>query len=151
LGNYGFDNLTAGASYAVTPTGSFSPSSQTLNSLTVNATADFKATSSIPSQCSTAGFAAATNFAAGPGTHSVAEADFNGDGKLDLAVGTVASQNVSILLGSGTGTFVAGGNFVAGSQAASAAVGDFNRDGKLDLAIANLGSNNVSILLGTGT
>ncbi len=48
LGNYSFGNLAAGANYVVTPAGSFTPSSQTLNNLAVNATANFKAAPSIP-------------------------------------------------------------------------------------------------------
>ena len=77
--------------------------------------------------------------------------DFNGDGKLDLAVANFSSNNVSILLGTGTGSFSAATNFAAGTGPFSVAVGDFNGDGKLDLAVANRNSNNVSILLGTGT
>src|SRR5437588_11832530 len=79
LGNYRFDNLAAGASYMVTPSGSFTPSSQTFSNLTANATANFKVAPSIPPQCNTAGFAAATNFATGSQPLSVAVGDFNGD------------------------------------------------------------------------
>src|SRR5207247_5690349 len=87
---------------------------------------------------------------------SVAVADFNGDGKLDLAVANSnTGSNVSILLGKGDGTFQAAMNFPmnvpVGSAPFSVAVGDFNGDGKLDLATANEGSANVSILLGDGT
>ena len=81
----------------------------------------------------------------------MAVGDFNGDGKLDLAVANVGSNNVSILLGTGTGSFGAATNFGVGSDPFSVAVGDFNGDGKLDLAVANFNSDNVSILLGTGT
>ena len=73
--------------------------------------------------------------------------DFNGDGKLDLAVANADSNNVSILLGTGTGSFGAATNFGVGTGPRSVAVGDFTGDGTLDLAVANLGSNNVSILL----
>ncbi|MFN2511681.1 MAG: Calx-beta domain-containing protein [Pyrinomonadaceae bacterium] len=48
LGNYGFGTLPAGANYAVTPVGGFSPSILFFNSLSTNATADFKAMPSIP-------------------------------------------------------------------------------------------------------
>jgi hypothetical protein len=77
----------------------------------------------------------------------VAVGDFNGDGKLDLAVANENSHNVSVLLGNGSGGFGPATNFAAGAPF-SVAVGDFNGDGKLDLAIANAGSNNVSVLLG---
>src|SRR3989442_424584 len=52
--------------------------------------------------------------------------DFNGDGKLDLAVAN--GDTISILLGAGNGTFAAAGNFSIGTnpQASALAVGDFN-------------------------
>ena len=52
------------------------------------------------------GFGAATNFERWPTRlDSVAVGDFNGDGKQDLAVANVDSNNVSILLGNGAGSF----------------------------------------------
>ncbi len=147
LGNYSFSNLTAGANYVVTPAGSFTPSSQSFSNLTSNATANFKAAPSIPSQCNTASFGAATNFAAGSGPIAVAVGDFNGDGKLDLAVANNSSANVSVLLGAGSGNFGAPMNLSVGSQPLAVAAADFNGDGKLDLAVAN---NNV-VMLGDGT
>ena len=89
-------------------------------------------------------------FATGSGPSSVVTPDFNGDGKLDLAVANSGSNNISILLGNGDGTFQPALNQSAGSGPASMAVGDFNGDGKLDLAVANSGSNNVSVFLGKG-
>ena len=70
---------------------------------------------------------------------------------MDLAVTIPLSNNVSILLGTGTGSFGTATNFAVGSFPISVAVGDFNGDTILDLAVANSGSNNVSILLGNGT
>jgi Tol biopolymer transport system component len=148
-GDYSFANLTTGDNYLVAPTGSFSPSSQTFNNLTVNAAANFKSAPSIPPQCSTPSFAPATNVATGD--LSVAIGDFNGDGTLDLVVAHSGSSNISVSLGTGTGSFSAATNFVVGSLPVSIAVKDFNGDGKLDLAVANSGTNNISILLGTGT
>ena len=67
----------------------------------------------------------------------MAVADFNGDGKHDLATANSFSDNVSVLLGNGDGTFQAAANFAAGNGPWSVAVGDFNGDGKPDLAVAN--------------
>src|ERR1035437_8509611 len=66
---------------------------------------------------------------------SVAVGDFNGDGKLDLAVDNAGSPGtVSVLLGNGDGTFQAPINSPTGTSSRSLVVGDFNGDGKLDLA-----------------
>ena len=90
--------------------------------------------------------------AAGTNPLSVAVGDFNLDGKPDLAVANVDSNNVTILLGNGIGGFTqpAGSPVGAGTGPLSVAVGDFNLDGKPDLAVANAGGG-VTILLGNGT
>ncbi|SRR6266498_2385977 len=98
----------------------------------------------------TVSFGAKTDFGTGDRPHSVAVGDFNGDGKLDLAVANFDSNTVSILLGTGTGSFGAKTDFGTGRGSNSVAVGDFNGDGKLDLVAASGGAT-VSILLGTGT
>jgi uncharacterized repeat protein (TIGR01451 family) len=103
---------------------------------------------------------AAASPATGSGPISMAVADFNGDGNLDLAVpsdcgssGTCTTNGaVTILLGDGTGNFTASTSMAAtGLRPYGVIVGDFNGDGKPDLAIANNDSNTLSILLGDGT
>jgi FG-GAP-like repeat/FG-GAP repeat len=98
-------------------------------------------------------FSSSNSFAVGvsPEAIALAAGDFNGDGKLDLAVTNGNSSTVSVFLGTGTGSFGAATNFIVGTTPRSVAISDFNGDGKLDLAVANSGSNNVSILLGTST
>jgi hypothetical protein len=85
---------------------------------------------------------------------SVAAADFNGDGVLDLAVSNNHDTTVSILLGKGDGTFQPKVDFPATNLSfggpTAIATGDFNGDGIVDLAVANGGANQVSILLGNG-
>src|SRR5256712_3446229 len=92
-------------------------------------------------------FQSARTVGAGSGPNSVAVGDFNGDGKLDLAVANYDSTTVSVLLGNGDGTFQTAQNFGAGGSPAFVAAGDFNGDGKLDLAVANYGSTTVSVLI----
>jgi hypothetical protein len=87
-------------------------------------------------------------YPAGSTPQSLAVADLNGDGILDLAVGNFGSGNVSILLGKGDGTFQAAVNYSVGDTPADVSVGDFNNDGKLD--IATTGEGQASILLGNG-
>jgi FG-GAP-like repeat len=77
----------------------------------------------------------------------ITAADLNGDGILDLAIGTPPS--VDIFLGKGDGTFVPAGNYLYGFfQAApdlsSIVAADFNGDGKMDLAAQG------TVLLGHG-
>jgi hypothetical protein len=95
-------------------------------------------------------FQAAIEYAAGSNPDAIAAGDFNGDGKLDLAVANFSGDNVTILLGKGDGAFGAPVEFPTGSSPDSIAIGDFNHDGHLDLAVSNYGSNNVSVLLGKG-
>jgi hypothetical protein len=52
--------------------------------------------------------------------------DFDGDGNSDLAVANTRSNNISILLGDGTGSFAAATNFAVGIGPILVAVGDFN-------------------------
>ena len=92
--------------------------------------------------------AAAVPYPVATNPNSVATGDLNGDGKPDLAVGSV--QFVSIRLGTGNGAFGAAVNYSRrGWYPYSVAIGDVNGDGKPDLAIAN-GNASVSILLGNG-
>jgi hypothetical protein len=72
------------------------------------------------------------------GGDSVAAADVNGDGKIDLV-----TDGVSVLLGNGDGTFRRGASIASGGSG-SVNVGDFNGDGKLDVATG------LSMLLGNG-
>jgi hypothetical protein len=95
-------------------------------------------------------FQAPMSFTVGNAPDGVALADFNGDGKLDLAVSNHYSGNVSVLLGNGNGTFKARRNFTTGTYPVAVAAADFNGDGKPDLAVSNYYSGTVSILLGNG-
>jgi len=89
-------------------------------------------------------------YATGPSPYQVVIADFNGDGKPDLAVASADSNAVWIHLGRGDGTFAAAVGYGAGAYPDALAFGDFNGDGKLDLAAGNDFSNDVSVLLGRG-
>jgi len=70
---------------------------------------------------------------------AVAAADFNGDGNLDLAIGTVPSPHnpaeVAILPGNGNGTFGTPIVAYSGGEVRVLAVADFNRSGHMGLAI----------------
>lgn len=96
---------------------------------------------------------AASPFTVGSNPFFIAAKDFNGDGFLDLAIANLTSNNVTVLLGNGSGGFSpsSSGPFAVGSMPVSMVVADFNGDYIPDLAVANSGSNNVTVLLGNGT
>ena len=82
-------------------------------------------------------------FAVFPGIPAIG--DFNGDGKIDLAV-PISTGGGQLYLGNGDGTFAPSTVLTRGQYAASAA--DFNRDGKLDF-VTDIGC--VSLGNGDGT
>ena len=77
-------------------------------------------------------------------------ADFNNDGKKDVAASNNSHAKVSVLLGDGAGGLSAPNTFNAGSGPTELVAADFNNDGKTDLAVTNNFSGNVSVLLGDG-
>ncbi len=88
---------------------------------------------------------------AGSGPTAAVAADFDGNGKIDLAVANANGNSVSIFLGNGDGTFQAPVNYqTAPGYPDAILAADFNGDGKLDLAVLLQRSDQVSILLGNG-
>ena len=83
---------------------------------------------------------------------TIAIADFNNDGHMDLAVSQYYAQHLIVLLGNGDGSFEAKTTPPTGfhSQPGVIVVDDFNSDGYLDLAFANDYTNQVGVLLGNG-
>ncbi|MEP7208121.1 MAG: FG-GAP-like repeat-containing protein [Casimicrobiaceae bacterium] len=94
--------------------------------------------------------AVAANYGVGMYPDGVVIADFDRDGRLDLAAVNWSEGTVSILLGRGDGTFAAPATVAAGVGPMALAVADLNGDGKPDIAVSNLLSQNVTVLLGNG-
>ena len=90
------------------------------------------------------------------GALQIASADFNRDGKPDIAVGGMYQAQASglggvvVLLGKGDGTFQPPQTIFSGDQAYSLRVGDFNGDRITDIATANPRSTTVAMYLGRG-
>ena len=96
----------------------------------------------------TGAFGAPATFAPGTGASpgAITVGDFNHDGKPDLATANFDSNDVSILLGDGSGGFTAT-NFPAGDGNEAIAAGDFNGDGETDLVTGNLNVSDATVLL----
>ncbi|MBA3387214.1 MAG: VCBS repeat-containing protein [Chthoniobacterales bacterium] len=77
-------------------------------------------------------------------------ADFNGDGKPDLAGSGL--QAASVMLNNGNGTFGPKTDYPVGDYTQDVAAGDFNGDGKMDLVITiQSPQQSLAFLPGTGT
>jgi FG-GAP-like repeat len=82
-------------------------------------------------------------------TISVAVANLDGDGHVDLAVANTERNEISIMRGDGAGGFAPAATVGSGRHPSEIAVGDFDGNGKPDLA--TLVTNGVEILLGDAT
>ena len=78
-------------------------------------------------------------------------ADFNGDGRMDLAVTSNWDDSVSILAGNGDGTFAAPVQFATGFGPRGIVAGDIDGDGNSDLIVANFNGASVSVLRNNGS
>ncbi|HEY3495988.1 MAG TPA: VCBS repeat-containing protein, partial [Polyangiaceae bacterium] len=83
---------------------------------------------------------------AGEGPLAAAVADFDADGRLDLATADNAGNTVTVLLGNGDASFRRAFQIDVGQAPGAIVALDWNRDGAVDLVTGNDGS--VSILLG---
>jgi hypothetical protein len=84
----------------------------------------------------------------------MAQADFTGDGKIDIAVGHISNKTITIYKNSGTGTFSIHSSVVmtgATSLPYDLVAGDFDLDGDVDLAAALISSLGYFTNNGTGS
>ena len=98
-------------------------------------------------------FGIATNYKTPGPTQALQVADFDGNGKLDLAAfsfSSTAAGTVTVLLGKGDGSFQVHGNY-GGVASFASAVGDFNGDSHMDVAMLSRDDFLVNVLLGDGT
>ena len=78
-------------------------------------------------------------------------ADFNSDGRADIAVANFSSNSISILLGQANGTFrVQSAILGTASGAFDIALGDIDNDGDTDVIASNLVDRNISIFRNVG-
>ena len=80
---------------------------------------------------------------------SVAAADFNGDGNLDVAVGNYFNDGLTVLLGEGNGSFSRAQTYQGGGGA-PVIVGQFSPDGSLDVVATPSSGLGAAEFLGNG-
>ena len=100
----------------------------------------------------------AATFGTGNNPSAAATGDFNGDGRLDVAVVNYNDNTVSVLLGNADGSYEPHVDYQVGTGPVGVVVADFNSDSKLDLAVVNANCptapctklGTISVLLGNG-
>ena len=95
-------------------------------------------------------FAAPVKYSVGDAP-SLAEADLDNDGDIDLAAADYYTHKIYILLNSGVGAFVVADSFASGGiNAHKLCTPDLDGDNDFDLVVPNSGSNNLSIFFNNG-
>ena len=82
------------------------------------------------------------NFPAGAQSQDLAAGDFNGDGRMDLAVSLNSPDlSLALLIGNGDGTFsapVTFANTAAQDDSPAVVATDLDNDGRLDVVLAHM-------------
>lgn len=111
-------------------------------------------------QINTGSFATKVDFNTGSGTQlssGLAVADFDGDGKTDIATSNAQNNVVAVFKNQAVNGIINAGSlsalvtFSVGQTPLYLTSGDIDGDGKMDLASGNYGGNNISILRNTST
>lgn len=93
----------------------------------------------------------ALSLGAGAFPQSVAVADIDADGHLDIVTANGETANASVLLGDGAGGFADTANFPIAPGPESMAIGDVDGDGHADIVTAGRQGDALSLLSGDGS
>ena len=104
----------------------------------------------LPGVALAASFQPPISYSVGSGPQDVLAVDLNRDGVLDLVTADTDADQLSVLLGDGSGGFGPATAFPTGTSPVALDTADFNLDSNPDLAVAAQGANAASILLGDG-
>jgi Bacterial type II and III secretion system protein/FG-GAP-like repeat len=97
-------------------------------------------------------FSAQNLYAAGTSPTSIAVADYNQDGFLDLAVSDSSDNAVTLLFNEGTGVFTSTTSEIpVGAAPLSIVTADFNGDGLPDAATADSGAAEATVILNSAS
>lgn len=98
-------------------------------------------------------FTGPVKFNVGNGPVSTALGDLDGDGNMDIVTVNALTDDLTILLGDGTGSYTEPSNspLAAGSVLIDVKLADVNNDGNLDIITVKSTSNEVDIFLGIGS
>jgi hypothetical protein len=98
-------------------------------------------------------FTGLTNYAIGTGPRSVAAADFDSDGDIDLAFTPSGAgiNNVGIMMNTGLGTFTPVVNYAVGANPSFVVAGALDANNSVDLAVGYLGGTSISTVMNSGT
>ena len=96
-------------------------------------------------------FAPQVTYAVGTDPNGIVAGDFNGDGRLDLAVTNYGDNTVSVLLGNGDGTFEPRSPMRSGTIRGAIVAGDFTGDGRTDLVVSDGDGTQILLDNGDGT
>ena len=92
----------------------------------------------------------APNIAAGRLPAGIIAADFNGDGRPDLATANGFGNNVSVMLGTSDGEFAPPVSYAAGASMSGIIARDFDNDGDVDIAATAQSGHTLYLLSGLG-